>query len=155
MYSDDFTHFTGAGYVDIGEDLARAHNDLLWSPVGPQVIQITAASRSGDTVTLTLDAPDGGLYFDTTTITERDAKGFTFEDDSGAIAIDTVTITDDGDGTGIATITLDLASTPSGTDERVLYAISPQDSGTPTVELAPRGNVRNAARWAVHQIFDL
>lgn len=154
-FFEDFTHFTGPGYVAIGEQLATAFMDLKWSSVGPQVIQITGAVRVGDTVTLTLDAPGGGLYFDTTTVTERDAKGFVFEDDTGAIAIDTVTITDDGASTGEATITLDLASTPSGTGERVLYAISPQSGGSPTLELVPRGNVRNSRRWAVHQIFDL
>ena len=163
----DYLHFTGPGYHLIGEQTARAWKQALWSAEGKsQITQIVAAERSESTVTLTYEVPTPPLVFDTTMVTERDVKGFRYTDSNGGINILSATITDDGISTGLATITLELASLPNGTGEQVLYALSSQ-SNPRSEQGIPRGNVRDSApetsrydgrrlyNWAVHQRFEL
>lgn len=140
FYSDE-THFQGAGYFLIGEQMALAYRDVMWRG-GYKLTQMTAAQRSGNLVTLTWDVPVPPLVFDTTTLSERDVKGLRYTDSEGNVPITAATISNNGTGTGIGTITLTLAATPNGVDETVHYALSPKIT-EPSVNRA-RGNIRDS-----------
>jgi len=162
-YHADELHMTGPGYYLIGEIMARAWQQALWSPGGKsRITRITEAQRQGATVILTYEVPVPPLVFDTVTVAERDVKGFRFTDDSDDIPIVSAAIMDDGTGDGVARVRLELARAPEGADETVHYALSPQ-SAQRTAENRVRGNVRDSSpevskwdgrplpNWAVHQ----
>ncbi len=162
-YASDELHMTGLGYHLIGEQMARTWKQLLGPvPVPPRITQILSACRTGLDVKLTYEVPAPPLVFDTLTVSERDVKGFRYADHAGDIAILSATITDPGIGTGLGEVTLELATLPSGQQERVRYALTPQTSPrTPMGRV--RGNLRDSApevsamdgrplyNWAVHQ----
>jgi hypothetical protein len=163
----DYLHFDGLGYALIGEQMARAWKQAMWSSKGKSdITQIVGASRSGTTVTVQYSVPVPPLVFDTASISERDVKGFRFADSNGDVGVVSAIISDDGASTGTAEVTLELGNEPSGTGEAVLYAMSTQTN--PRTESAiPRGNVRDSSdevsrydgrrlyNWAVHQRFEL
>ncbi|WP_375058422.1 hypothetical protein [Zobellella sp. DQSA1] len=165
-YSPDYIHFQGPGYYLIGEGDARGHSQALWSHKRKtEIVQIIDVVRDGTTVIASVSAP-APLVFDIEHVPERDAKGFRFRDNTGDIAISSIEINDDGSSSGIATITAQLENIPSGINESLLYAISPQSSPR-TAGNVPRGNLRDSStkisnydgrqlyNWAVHQIFHL
>lgn len=160
-YASDYLHFLGSGYFWIGEMMAKAYKEVLWTKdEKSKVVIMTSAIRTGTSVVIDYDVPFPPLVFDTTTITERDVKGFTFNDNSGVVGISNASVT------GPAQVTLTLSSTPSGVGEQVKYAMSPQ-SGTRTLGNVVRGNVRDSStlisdhtglplyNWAISQVFDL
>jgi hypothetical protein len=160
-YAADELHMTGPGYYWIGEQMARAWRQALWSSAGKsKIVQIISASRTGTSVVMNYEVPVPPLVFDTTTLTERDVRGFRFFDSSGQVSISSAAIT------GPAQITLTLGSTPSGSGERIEYATAPQ-ADPKTAASRPRGNVRDSSNdtsahtgralhnWAVHQSFAL
>ncbi|MEG1203438.1 MAG: hypothetical protein RSD82_14845, partial [Comamonas sp.] len=162
-FASDLVHFKGAGYFYIGEQFYRAWMQVLWTAASEsKITQITQATRTGQVVTLKYSVPVPPLVFDSTTISERDVKGFTFSDSSGPIAITSAAITNTGAGTGVGEIQLSLASTPNGSSESVSYAYSPKVGAD-----MPCGNVRDSDplvskhdgrhlyNWAVHQKFNL
>lgn len=165
-YSPDFTHMLGPGYHLIGETLARAWVDQFWRPTPRKTcVQMTAASRSGTTVTLTYDVPTAPLTIDTTSMSNPGQWGFKFFAGATEIAITAATVTDTG-ADGVGAIQLTLASEPVSGTERVDYALTLQ-SDPRTLANVLRGNVRDSApetslydgrrlyRWAVHQRFSL
>ena len=161
FYDTDLLHFLGPGYHLIGEQMARACRQVLWTAAGKsKIVQIIAATRTGTSVVLDYEVPVPPLVFDTTSHTELDVKGFRFVDSTGDIAITDAALT------GQAQVTLTLASEPTGTGAYVGYAVRPQTSPR-TVEARPRGNLRDSSaelstyldrplyNWAVHQRFYL
>ena len=160
-YASDEIHFTGPGYFWIGETMARAWKQALWSAAQKsKIVQMLDAGRTGTSVVIEYEVPVEPLVFDTETVSERDVKGFRYFDGSGEISVSDAVIT------GPAQITLTLASIPSGSDERVEYATSPQ-SNPRTEANRVRGNVRDSAtdisdheerplyNWAVHQSIEV
>lgn len=102
----DSVHLTDSGYVTAAERNSAA---LLEQSgyIGPT---ITSAVRSGTTITVTLVHDDGTDFTPTTGI-----EGFKFFDDSTEITISSAIRTNS------TTITLTLASTPSGTTKTLYY----------------------------------
>lgn len=167
LYASDILHFQGVGYRVLGETFAPAITNILFGAADWECLKITDASRSGTTVTLTYHVPEGPLTIDTSLISERDTAGFRYFDGSGEVVVSSASVTDAGnDGTGI--IELTLGNTPSGTGERVDYALDGH-SGTRTLAGVPRGNVRDSAggsrkskydgrrldNWAIHQTMEV
>lgn len=108
----DGTHLVDAGNAVASTRLIRRIADIegktvTGSTIGPQ---ITAVSRSGATVTVTLTHDAGTNFTPTTAI-----KGFAFFDDSSEIVVSAAVRTDE------TTITLTLASTPSGSVQTLYY----------------------------------
>lgn len=163
-YYTDFVHFNGPGYELIGEQCALALRDQLWG-AGHVPTKITAASRSGTTVTLTYQVAVAPLTLDTTTISNPGQWGFRFFAGATEIAVTGATVTDTG-ADGVGAIQLTLASAPVSGSERVDYALTLQ-TAPKTLAGVPRGNVRDSApetsqydgrrlyRWAPHQRFSL
>lgn len=163
-YYTDFVHFNGPGYHLIGERAAMALRDQLWG-AGAKATKITAASRSGTTVTLTYQVPTAPLTLDTTNVSNPGQYGFRFFAGSTEIAVTAATVTDTG-ADGVGAIQLTLASAPVSGTERVDYALTLQ-TAPKTLAGVPRGNVRDSApdvslydgrrlyRWAPHQRFTL
>ncbi|WP_303763838.1 hypothetical protein [Sphingobium yanoikuyae] len=160
-YYTDFVHGTGPFYFWVGEQMERAWTQALWSAAGKsKIVQMLSAVRTGNSVVINYEVPAPPLVFDTTTVTERDVKGFRFFDSVGEIVINSATIT------GPAQVTLALASTPSGSGEHVDYAFSLQPSPRTAAGIV-RGNLRDSAtdvsrylsrplwNWAVHQTLAL
>jgi hypothetical protein len=104
----DAVHLDDAGYVTVAE---RSANKMLvdkeYGVTGSAVgMSITSAVRSGTSVTVTL-SHDAGTDFTPTSGIE----GFVFHDDGSAITVNSAVRTDAN------TITLTLASEPSGVEE--------------------------------------
>ncbi|RUR51425.1 hypothetical protein [Vreelandella populi] len=164
-YFTDLLHFTGPGYFHIGEQVARAQKQALWSSVkSSQIVQIVGAQASGTTVSVSVSVPIPPLVIDTTNVPEQVASGFSFYDSTGEIAIDDVQIADDGVDSGTAIVELTLSAAASGFDERIDYALVGH-SGTRDESTVPRGNLRDSSadrsaydakplyNWGVHQRF--
>lgn len=162
FYAADFLHFEGEGYFLIGETAGLALIKDQWKSTGWAPLMMTAAARSGTTVTLTYHVPNPPLTLDTVLVSERDVKGFRYFDNAGEITVSSATVSDNGAGDNVGTITLALGATPSGTGEFVDYALNGHgpDREESTI---PRGNVRDSRadlsrlddralyNWAVHQ----
>lgn len=170
-----WVHLANPGSWMAGEVAGRAARDALWRPSAKsRIVQMLTASRTGNTVTVTMSVPAPPLVFDTTLFPSRLARGFTYFDSgttftggviSAAIPITSVVITNDGTATGTATLTITLGATPSGTSELLGYAIlARNDTLTPPVA---GGNVRDSAadvslydgrplhNWACHQALSV
>ena len=105
----DEVHLADASYETAFERMARTGSNALGNSVtaydGPT---ITGAVRSGTTVTVTLSHSDGADFTPSTGI-----EGFVFHDDGSPITISSAVRTNS------TTITLTLASAPTGTE--ILY----------------------------------
>ncbi|WP_419900642.1 cell envelope integrity protein TolA [Roseomonas sp. USHLN139] len=102
----DSVHLRAIGYAILGEYQARCWHQVVrlgntsWKPVMP-----TSVSRSGTTITLTLNRPYGGnIVFDTTALPQRANYGFEYD---GANIV-SVAITNAA--AGIIAIELDAAA---------------------------------------------
>ncbi|WP_193090870.1 hypothetical protein [Halomonas colorata] len=166
-YFTDLLHFKGPGYYLIGEQVARAHKQALWSSAKTsRIIEIIGANIAGTVATVSLSVPTPPLVIDTTTVRAQVNHGFNVYDDAGELGVTDVRITDDGSSNGIAIVELTLSDSSSGQGERVDYALVGH-SGTRSVDTIPRGNIRDSAKdvssldgrplynWAVHQRFTI
>ena len=154
----DGIHLTNASYRWLGEMYAKAWDKVInrgqaWSPLRPLSI-----SRAGTVITVTFTGNVGNIQFDTATVTDPNAKrGFEYTDDSSPPAISSVAIT------GSNTLTVTLASTPTGANKTLKYAMTSYggsgDRGGPTT--GPRGclcdsdpavspNGYDLRNWCVH-----
>lgn len=140
-YDAEFTavndvHFASRGYRNHGERWGRALATIegggTYHPC-----HITAASRSGTTITLTVHVPVAPLVKDTATFAARALAndGFTY---TGA-NITAVTITDDGTGDNTATIEITLDAAAGGV---LRYAY--ENAGTDIRNLVG-GHIRDSA----------
>ena len=158
-FQGDYLHFTSESHRWLGEYFAKAYAETVlggrpWEPLRP-----IAITRAGAVVTVKFKVPKPPLVIDTTRVTDPGKNGFEFTDDSGAPpAISSVAVS------GADSITLTLASTPTGGNARVRYAMKAVKGAKPGREDGPRGNVRDSDatasqygnelfNWAVH--FDL
>lgn len=161
-YHIDYLHMVGPGYAHLGAYYAQAWMQALWGASGRnKVLQMTSASRTGSQVIVLFDVPVAPLQLDTVSVAEAQNFGFRFYDSNGEIPIESVSLSGDG-----VSVTVQLASIPSGTEERVEYALTPQ-SNPRTLEAIPRGNLcdsslaisihdnRPLKNWAVHQRISL
>lgn len=125
----DSVHLSDAGYASVAETLMRRALEVdgvsvSGSTIGPQ---ITGASRAGTSVTVSL-SHDGGDDF----TPSSGIVGFRFFDDGSEITISNAV------RTNATTVTLTLASTPSGTEE-LYYCWDDADDIT-------NGNLANVLR---------
>jgi len=104
-------HFSSAGYRNHGERwgrvLAAIEAGQTWDPC-----HITAASRAGTTITLSVHVPVAPLVKDAVTFADRTLVNDGFDYDGANIT--SVTITDDGTATGTATIQITLDADAPG-----------------------------------------
>ena len=107
---DDGIHYDRDGMESLGARLAQNILELMGEESWSRGPEISSWERTGTSVTVTI-AHDGGTDFTPTTA----IAGFRFTDDGTAITISAAVRTD------ATTVTLTLASTPSGV-ERLGYA---------------------------------
>lgn len=161
-YHVDYLHMVGPGYAHLGAYYAQAWMQALWGASGRnKVLQMTSASRTGSAVIVRFDVPVAPLQLDTDLVAAAQNFGFRFYDSTGEIPIESVSLAGDG-----VSVTVQLAGVPSGTGERIEYALTPQ-SNPRTLEAIPRGNLcdsstatsihdnRPLKNWAVHQRISL
>jgi hypothetical protein len=132
-------HFTQIMYRRYGEHLGRVVRSIIetgdWQPC-----HITGVSRSGTTITVNVNVPEGALTTDTTNVSSITNSGFAY---SGA-TITGVSITDDGstDGNGVIEITINSAA--GGT---LSYAYENGTSGQVGPTNGSRGNIRDSSTF--------
>lgn len=161
-YYTDLLHMKGPGYAQVGSYMARSWKGSLWAVGGKaKVLQMVSATRAGRNVQVLFDVPVKPLQIDTATVQEQEDYGFRFFDSTGQIPISNVTINTDGES-----VSIELAAEPSGSQERLDYALKPQTNPR-TQERMPRGNIcdssveksihndRPMKNWAVHQQIEL
>lgn len=167
LYDPDLLHGLGGFYFINGEYLDRAFRQTVWGNGGKnKITRILSAARTGTTVDLQYEVPVAPLVFDSS-VSERDFRGFRYVDSAGDVTIIGAAIIDSGsDGVGVVRLT--LGSAPSGTDERVSYAMTGH-SGTRELSTVPRGQLRDSAgnnersrfdnrplhNWAIHQSVEV
>lgn len=137
-YAEEFAanndvHMTSNGYRNYGERLGRVLSvGSSWNPC-----HITAVSRTGTSITLTVYVPRAPLVKDTTLVSSVANDGFTY---TGA-NITGVSITNDGTGGNTATILITIDADAGGT---LRYAYN---NGT-NLFIGPvsgmRGNIRDS-----------
>ena len=138
----DGIHTSDAGNIILMPRWIRYILSTLGETVSGAVTgsSISAVSRSGDTVTVTLSHPSGITDFTPTTAIE----GFAFLDNTTPITINTAVRTD------ATTITLTLASTPSNANQSLYYARNAL-SAVNTANLVKGNDANtlpmNAAKW--------
>ncbi len=103
-------HYNAAGHRLIGEKAGHLILDHMHG--GSVHLHVVSALRSGQRVTLTMSEP---VVIDAYGVTDPGQAGIAYKDNSGAVVIDRVTASG-------ASITLDLATVPTGTGETVSIA---------------------------------
>ncbi len=131
--SPECLHQSIVGERQIGEYFAKVYAKVVfkgetWEPVRPKMV-----TRVANVVTVEYHVPVPPLVLDTTLVTAPDKDGFAAENygfeyrtggHTGAlIEITNVTLS------GPTTVTITLASTPAGADQRLLYAQNQRPSG--------------------------
>ena len=155
-YAADCLHFTNHQERRIGEYFGKAYARIVlegkpWEPLRPIDIKI-----AGNVVTAKFVVPKAPIVLDTTAVKNPGNYGFEFVDDGGATpAITSVVVA------GPDTLTITLASAPTGANKRLRYAFTATPLTCPGRELGPRGNLRDSddtasvygydlANWSVH-----
>ena len=155
-YASDCLHFTNHGERRIGEYFAKAYARIVmegrpWEPLRPKAVTI-----AGNVITAKFIVPKPPLVLDTTKVVNPGNYGFEFVDGSAAPpAITSVAVT------APDTVTITLASAPTGADKRLQYAARATPQTCPGTEQGPRGNLRDSddtpsqygydlSNWAVH-----
>ena len=139
-YSPDHLHMTQISYKHHGEMFGKvikkvAIDNTPWQPLRP-----TGASRSGNRITLSFLIPVGTLNLDTTTVAQRQNYGFEFVQTGGnSVSISNVTLSADK-----TQVYIDLSATPSGSNPRVRYAWTCNDTITLPVEACANAATANA-----------
>jgi hypothetical protein len=113
---EDCLHYDSAGERRLGEYFAKAYAKIVfaheaWEPVRP-----TTVTRNGNVVTVKFLVPKAPLVLDTQRVTDPGDYGFEVVDNGGAASITNVAVT------APDTVTITLASAPSGNGTRVRYA---------------------------------
>ncbi len=136
----DGVHLSNVGYEHLGEDYAKVYNHVIvqgktWEPLRPKTV-----SRAGKVVTVKFFVPSPPLVIDTTRVTDPGKNGFEFAQTggNGAVAIDSVEVA------GTDTVTITLASEPTGTDQRIRYAFTGVSNANGGPTTGPRGNLRDS-----------
>lgn len=108
-------HLSNEGSLRLGEYMGKVYEVVVtnverWNPVAP-----TSIVRDGATITVDFTVPHPPLVFDTTTLTARVNKGFTYSDDESSATITDVAITGD------ATVEITLSAVPTGANPKLRY----------------------------------
>ena len=155
-YASDCLHFTNNGERRIGEYFGKAYARMVvegrpWEPVRPIAITI-----AGNVITAKFAVPKPPLVLDTTKVKNPGNFGFEYFDESGAPpAVTAVAVS------GPDTVTVTLASAPTGANKRLRYAFTATPQTCPGPEVGPRGNLRDSddtpsvygydlQNWSVH-----
>ncbi|MCK4207204.1 hypothetical protein J3U99_20770 [Brucella pituitosa] len=136
----DGVHLTGVSEARIGAYYGRALEAIIkggqWKPLYP-----TAAVRTGSSVVMTFNVPDGPLVMDTTLVTDPGNFGFEWRDngDGNAVTISNVAITSANQ------VTVTLSAVPTGTNGQIGIAATGVigNHGGPTT--GPRSNLRDSS----------
>lgn len=140
-FREDCLHYTAAGQRRLGEYFAKVYARVIfggetWEPVRP-----ASVARAANVITVQYFVPRPPLVLDTTLVTNPGQFGFEFVDDNGAIAITNVAVAG-------STVTLALASAPTGANGRLRYGHNqiPSTCVGPGTTFAggARGNLRDS-----------
>lgn len=144
-YYTDLLHMFGPGYFKIGEKMAHAIFDALYSTrFKSNVLYMTGASRVGNTLTATFNVPYGPIVMDGSApwTDYGDYYGFRSRTDSGILVPSSHTIIDAGND-GVGRINFTLPAIPIGENEVFEYAMHGH-SGTRSAETIARGRCRDS-----------
>ena len=157
-FASDCLHYSAHGNRRLGEYFAKAYLRTVlqgksWEPTRP-----TSVTRVNNVITVKFAVPVPPLVLDTTLVTNPGNFGFRYSDSASTPAISSVAVT------APDTVTITLASTPSGANKHLTYAQNAPSPACPGPTQGPRGNVRDSDttpsmygyslyNWAVH--FDL
>lgn len=153
QFRTDCLHFTAESQRRLGEYFAKVYAKVIlagetWEPVRP--MQIT---RAANVITVQYYVPAPPLVLDTTRVTNPGQYGFEYVDDNGPIAITNVVVS------GADTVTVTLASTPTGANKKLRYGQNqiPSTCVGPGTIMAggARGNVRDSDATPSRHGYDL
>lgn len=148
---NDCLHFNGFGQRRLGEYVAKAYAKWVfegkkWEPTGP-----TSVTRAGNVVTVKFHVPVPPLVLDTVNVTNPGNFGFRYlvGGTAGKVASGTAQAITSVAVTAPDTVTITLAATPTGANQRLEYANYFDNGGTgrpgcPGPTLGVRGNLRDS-----------
>lgn len=138
---NDCLHYSAKGSRRLGEYFGKVYAKIVfggetWEPVRPKTV-----TRAGNAITVKFHVPKPPLVLDTTNVSKADNFGFDVYDNGNLVAVSGVTVAGD-------TVTITLASAPSGVNMRLKYAQNYKAGGCigPGIEYAggARGNLRDS-----------
>ena len=137
-YAADGLHLTNVGYQHMGEDYAKVYKHVVlegktWEPIRPKKV-----TRAGKVITVQFFVPSPPLVMDTTIVSDPGKNGFEFAQTGSVVAIESVAIA------GADTVTITLASEPTGTNQRIRYAFTGTSGAKGGPTTGPRGNLRDS-----------
>lgn len=139
-HGTDGVHLTNQTYRVLGEYYAEAaYMELVlgqrWEPVRPiEVLRTNAA------IWLTFTGAVGSLTLDSNLVTEIDAFGFTYTDDSSPPAISGVALNSSNK------VVVTLASTPTGANKMIRYSMNSTNTDTTRAYGGPTSGARGCLR---------
>ena len=113
---EDCLHYDSAGERRLGEYFAKAYAKIVFSHEAWEPVRPVSVTRNGNVVTVKFLVPKAPLVLDTQRVTDPGDYGFEVLDNGGATAITNVAVT------APDTVTITLASAPSGNGTRLRYA---------------------------------
>jgi hypothetical protein len=150
---NDCLHFNGFGQRRLGEYVAKAYSKWVfegqkWQPTSP-----TQVTRAGNVVTVKFHVPVPPLVLDTANVSNPGNFGFRYlvGGTAGKVASGTPQAISSVQVTAPDTVTITLAATPSGANQRLEYAnyyaqagLNPPRPGCPGPTQGVRGNLRDS-----------
>lgn len=137
-HAADGIHFTNTSSRLHGERIARA---LAWEQLGNGSwtgLRPRSVSANGAVISVQFWVPVPPLVLDTTSVSDPGNYGFTYTDDSSPPAISSVALAGDD------TVTITLASTPTGANRRIRYAYTGTSGNNAGPTTGMRGNLRDS-----------
>lgn len=150
---NDCLHFNGFGQRRLGEYIAKAYSKWVfegqkWQPTSP-----TQVTRAGNVVTVKFHVPVPPLVLDTANVSNPGNFGFRYlvGGTAGKVASGTAQAISSVQVTAPDTVTITLAATPTGANQRLEYAnyyaqagLNPPRPGCPGPTQGVRGNLRDS-----------
>ncbi|MBX3190531.1 MAG: hypothetical protein KF819_26255 [Labilithrix sp.] len=138
IYGPDGVHLTNEGYRLLGEYHAKAYQRVVveagtWEPLRPKRV-----TRDGASITVEMIVPAPPLVLDTTLASDPGNMGFEYVDDGPTPAIAGVALA------GPTTVTITLASEPTGANKRLRYAYTGALGAKAGLRSGARGNLRDS-----------
>jgi hypothetical protein len=147
-YQGDGIHLTAAESRRMGAMAGKVvAYGPTWEPLWPSTT--SPITRHGAVITIPMHVPVPPMVLDTTNVTDPGSYGFTYTDDGTPPAISSVAL----DGSNVV---VTLASTPTGANKKIRYALATTALANAGRTTGPRGCLRDSdpATWSSGALYN-
>lgn len=140
----DYIHLTAQGYARLAQLHRRALQRIIAGTFAGPLYPVSAV-RSGTTVTVQFNVPEGNLALDTTLVSAQTNYGFQWKDDSNSASISSVTL-----GADHTSVVITLNTTPTGANPKVRYGFITQFGNLRDTSTDTYTDGAGMHNWCVH-----